>query len=72
MEDAGIYFQNSIASQRNRLVSLSFFYSVRVHPAFKNLGRDGNNDDETDGTYSNGDRRGNVLSADTSGIKLKF
>ena len=52
----GIYFQNSIA-WRNRFGLHSFLlYSVRVHPAFKNLGRDGKQcDDETDGTYSNGD-----------------
>ena len=37
----GIYFQNSIA-WRNRFGLHSFIlYSVRVHPAFKNLGRDG-------------------------------
>lgn len=65
----GIYFQNSIA-WRNRFGLHSFLlYSVRVHPAFKNLGRDGKQcDDETDGTYSNGDRRGMFYQRDTSGI----
>ena len=44
-------------------------YSVRVHPAFKNLGRDGKQcNDETDGTYSDGDRRGMFYQRDTSGI----
>lgn len=70
MEDASEYtFQNSIA-WRNRFGLHSFIlYSVRVHPAFKNLGRDGKQcDDETDGTYSNGDRRGMFYQRDTSGI----
>ena len=46
--------------RRNRFGLHSFIlYSVRVHPAFKNLGRDGKQcNDETDGTYSDGDRRG--------------
>lgn len=65
----GIYFQNSIA-WRNRFGLHSFIlYSVRVHPAFKNLGRDGKQcNDETDGTYSDGDRRGMFYQRDTSGI----
>ena len=70
MEDASEYtFKNSIA-WRNRFGLHSFLlYSVRVHPAFKNLGRDGKQcDDETDGTYSNGDRRGMFYQRDTSGI----
>ena len=48
---------------------LSFFILCASTPAFKNLGRDGKQcDDETDGTYSNGDRRGMFYQRDTSGI----
>ena len=69
MEDASEYTSNSIA-WRNRFGLHSFIlYSVRVHPAFKNLGRDGKQcNDETDGTYSDGDRRGMFYQRDTSGI----
>lgn len=72
MEDASEYtFKIVLLGVIALVCILSFFilYSVRVHPAFKNLGRDGKQcDDETDGTYSNGDRRGMFYQRDTSGI----
>ncbi len=70
MEDASEYTFRIRIAWRNRFGLHSFLlYSVRVHPAFKNLGRDGKQcDDETDGTYSNGDRRGMFYQRDTSGI----
>lgn len=70
MEDASEYtFKIVLLGVIALVCILSFFILCASTPAFKNLGRDGKQcDDETDGTYSNGDRRGMFYQRDTSGI----
>ncbi len=56
MEDASEYTFKIVLLGVIALVCILSFFILCVHPAFKNLGRDGKQcDDETDGTYSNGD-----------------